>query len=89
MINELLNRPQRNIRANKLINKNGKVHNTPTAIAENFNEYFANIASNLKNEIANRSDVTADESYKEFLQRPVENELCLSNVSPHEVHKVV
>ena len=37
----------------------------------------------------NRSDVTAGESYKEFLQQPVENELCLSNVSPHEVHKVV
>ena len=89
MINELLNRSQRTIRANKLINKNGKVHNTPTAIAENFNEYFANIASNLKNEIAKRSDVTADESCKEFLQRPVENELCLSNISPHEVHKVV
>ena len=89
MINELLNRRKRNIRVNKLIDKDGKVHNTPTAIAENFNEYFANIASNLKNEIVNRSDVTAGESYKEFLQQPVENELCLSNVSPHEVHKVV
>ena len=64
MINELLNRRKSNIRVNKLIDKNGKVHNTPTAIAENFNEYFANIASNLKNEIANRSDVTADKSYK-------------------------
>ena len=89
MINELLNRRKSNIRVNKLIDKDGKVHNTPTAIAENFNEYFANIASNLKNEIMNRSDVTAGESYKEFLQQPVENELCLSNVSPHEVHKVV
>ena len=83
MINELLNRHKSNIRVNKLIDKDGKVHNTPTAIAENFNEYFANIASNLKNEIVNRSDVTAGESYKKFLQQPVENELCLSNVSPH------
>ena len=89
MINELLNRRKSNIRVNKLIDNNGKVHNTPTAIAENFNKYFANIASNLKNEITNRSDVTAGESYKEFLQQPVENDLCLSNVSPHEVHKVV
>ena len=60
-----------------------------TAIAENFNEYFAYIASILKNEIVNRSDLTAGESYKEFLQRPVENDLCLSNVSLHEVYKVV
>ena len=89
MINEMLSRHKSNIRVNKLIDKDGKVHNTPTAIAENFNEYFANIASNLKNEIVNRSDVTAGESYKKFLQQPVENELCLSNVSPHEVHKVV
>ena len=89
MINELLNRRKGNIRVNKLMDKDGKVHNTPTAIAENFNEYFANIASNLKNEIVNRSDVTAGESYKKILQQPVENELCLSNVSPHEVHKVV
>ena len=89
MINELLNKRKSNIRVNKLIDKNGKVHNTPTAIAEDFNEYFANIASNLKNEIANRSDVTVDESYKEFLQQPVENDLCLSNVGPREVHKVV
>ena len=37
----------------------------------------------------NRSDVTASESYKEFLQQPVGSELCLSNVGPHEVHKVV
>ena len=55
MINELLNRHKSNIRVNKLIDKDGKVHNTPTAIAENFNEYFANIASNLKNEIVNRT----------------------------------
>ena len=89
MINELLNRRKSNISVNKLIDKDGKVHNTPTAIAENFNKYFANIASNLRNEIVNRSDDTAGESYKEFLQQPVENELCLSNVSPHEVHKVV
>ena len=59
MINELLNRRKRNIRVNKFIDKDGKVHNTPTAIAENFNEYFANIASNLKNEIVKRSSVTA------------------------------
>ena len=89
MINELLNRRKSNVRVNKLIDKNRKVHNTPTAIAKNFNEYFANIASNLKNEIANRSDVTADESYKEFLQQVVENDLCLSNISPHEVYKEV
>ena len=89
MINELLNRSKRNMQVNKLISKDGKVHNTPLDIAEKFNEYFANIASNLKTEICNRSDVTADETYKQFLQQPVENEICLSRVGPHEVHKIV
>ena len=39
--------------------------------------------------IGNRSDVIAGESYKEFLKQPVENELFLSTVGPHEVHKVI
>ena len=66
MMNELLNRPKSYIRVNKLIYKNGKVHNTPTAIAENFNEYFANITSNLKNEIANRSETIFSETIFKF-----------------------
>ena len=46
--------------------------------------------SNIRvNKLIYKNDVTAGESYKESLQQPVENELCLSNVSPHEVHKVV
>ena len=32
----------------KLIDKNGNVINTPSEIAENFNNYFVNIAANLK-----------------------------------------
>ena len=46
--------------------------------------------SNIRvNKLIDKNDDTAGESYKEFLRQPVENELCLSNVSPHEVHKVV
>ena len=89
MINELLNRRKNNKRVNKLISKDGKVHNTPLDVAENFNEYFADIASNLKNEISNRSEVTVGESYKQFLQQPVENEIYLSRVGANEVHNVI
>ena len=89
MINELLNRRKSNIRVSKLIDENGKVSNTPVDIAENFNEYFANIASNLKSEINNRTEVTTDEPFKQFLQQPLENEICLSRVGSQEVHKVI
>ena len=72
-----------------MISKDGKVHNTPLDIAEHFNEYFADIASNLKNEISNRSELTVGESYKRFLQQPVKNEIYLSRVGPNEVHNVI
>ncbi len=48
MINQLLNRGSKNSSIRKLIDDKGTVINTPSAIAESFNEYFANVASNLK-----------------------------------------
>ena len=77
MINELLNRRRSKIRVNKLIDKNGKVHNTPTAIAENFNEYFAYIASNLKNEIANRNEFHI-KNLPKLLTNPLMREFSLN-----------
>ena len=48
MINSLLNRNTKKAGVAKLQDSNGDIINTPLAIAEKFNEYFANIASNLK-----------------------------------------
>ena len=64
--------------------------NTAPEIAENFNDYFANITSNLKGDVNNRSEATQSEnSYQNFLQRPTENELHLSRVGAQEGHKIM
>ena len=86
MINELLNRQKKNVRVSKLIDEKGKISNTASEISENFNDYFANIASNLK--IKNEA-THAVNSYQEFLQQPVENALNLSRVGAQEVHKII
>ena len=51
MINGLLNRKKNRVNIRKLIDDDGNIANTPAAIADNFNEYFANIATNLKTKI--------------------------------------
>ena len=90
MINELLNRKKKNVQVSKLIDGEGKILNSASEIAENFNEYFANIASNLKNDINNKSEaVNSDNSYLQFLQQPVQNSLHLSRVGSQEVHEVI
>ena len=50
MINSLLGRKNNSKSIKKLIDPNGTVINTPSKIAENFNNFFANIAGNLKEE---------------------------------------
>ena len=47
IINELLNGQKNNVRVSKLIKEKGQVISNASEIAENFNDYFANIASNL------------------------------------------
>ena len=50
MINTLLNRDTKSTKINKLIDSAGKVTNGSIDIANCFNNYFVNIASNLKHE---------------------------------------
>ena len=50
MINNLLNRNNKKISIPKLQDNDGVVYKNPTAIAEKFNDYFCNIASNLKSQ---------------------------------------
>ena len=90
MINELLNRQKKNVRVSRLIDDKGKIVNTAPEIAENFNDYFANIASNLKSDVSKQSEETQSEnSYQNFLHQPAENELHLSRVGAQEVHKII
>ena len=51
MINSLLNRKTKSSNISKLIDGNGNITNTTSAIADSFNTYFSNIASDLKQKV--------------------------------------
>ena len=90
MINQLLNRKTKKIKISKLVGENGEVINTPTAIAEKFNDYFSNIASNLKSQISSRNGapVPPDE-FETFLTDPVECTMYVRPVSSSEVYNII
>ena len=85
MINSILGRKNRTKCVNKLIDKNGNLVNTPTAIADNFNDYFANIASNLKKN--NGDSESCDHSI--FLENSVSNSIYLRAVTGSEVYETI
>ena len=85
MINNLLGRNNTAKSINRLIDKKGDVINTSTAIAENFNDYFANIASNLKENSGN----TQIHDHSIFLENPVSNSIYLREVTGSEVHEII
>ena len=74
MINSLLNRKKPRIKINKLIDENGQAITNDNDIAEKFNEYFSNIASNLKSGI--KKD--ASNNYGAFLKNAVKNSMYIS-----------
>ncbi len=90
MINNLLNRGTKSKNIHKLIDDNGTVINTPSAIAECFNDYFANIATNMKESIKDNTgpDVGSD-TFTEFLHGPVSNSMYLKPADPGEVHQII
>lgn len=94
MINSLLNRNKKRVDISKLVDKEGNVANTPSKIAENFNDYFANVASNLKSGNNDRTESTDGtdstyNSYQSFLRQPVQNPITIRTVEPQEVHDVI
>ena len=88
MINSLLNRNTKKAGVSRLQVNNGNILNTPQAIAEKFNEYFSNIASNLKTQISDRN--THDSSkFTEFLSRPVANSIIIKPVVAVEISEII
>ena len=88
LINSLLNRSAKKINVSKLHDSNGKIINTPIAIAEKFNDYFANIAANLKNEISSRTSHHPND-FENFLTNPVTNSIYLDPVEGTEISKII
>ena len=88
MINSLLNRNQKKCGVSKLQDSTGTVTNTPQAIAEKFNEYFGNIATNLKAQNNARAQYPQGE-FRNFLREPVQNSIFLKPVDSGEIHEIV
>ena len=86
MINNLLNRNNKKISIPKLQDNDGVVYKNPTAIAEKFNDYFCNIASNLKSQF-NFSCETSD--FEKTLPEPVSNSIFIKPAITIEVTDII
>ena len=86
MMNNLLNRGNKNICVSKLQDNNGVIINTPHGITEKFNEYFANIASNLKSNSGNSQPSC---EFENFMTNSVPNSMYLRPVAPNEVYEII
>ena len=88
MINELLGRNSIHTAITKIQDGSGNIANTPPDIAEQFNNYFANIATNLKSRITSRNSHHPSH-YERFLTTPTTNSIYLNPVRSGEVYKII
>ena len=86
MINNLLNRKTKNSGVPKLLDNSGNVINKPVDIAEKFNDYFVNIASNLKSQI-NSTRPTNTPNY--LFSEPSPNSMYVNPVEPSEICDII
>ena len=90
MIHELLGRKRKTSRINKLIDCDGNIINTPVAMANSFNDYFSNIASNLKSNVFESEGRNGDENYHQtYLKNSVSDTMFLKVVEASEVYDVI
>ena len=89
MINKLLNRKNRcNTTINKLVGPEGNVVTNRNEISNSFNDFFCNIASDLKKKSAPpESPVT--EMNCDSLKYPVSNTIHLNDADASEIHSVI
>ena len=83
MINSLLNRNRKFNGISRLTDCNGNTANTPSSIASTFNDYFSNIAANLKSSRVDSSEGrNGDENYHQtYLKNSASDYLLLSMAS--------
>ena len=90
MINELLSRKRKSCSISKLTDSDGNITNTPAAMANSFNNYFSNIASNLKSNNFESQGRNGDEHYHQtYLKNSVGDTLFLREVAADEVYDVI
>ena len=90
MINGLLGRKKEILNLTKITNVDGNTATTPESITDSFNEYFSNIAGNLKKSSHAHDAQNFDtNSYQKFLKGPVSSSMYLNHVDAGEVHKII
>ena len=85
MLNNLLGRKSSNTDPIKLQDSNGKFLTSPLGVASRFNDYFTNIAANLKSQVVNFDPG----GFREFLHNPVENSIEIKAAEPGEIHSII
>ena len=90
VINGLLNRKGRTNTTHKLIDDEGNTFSTPITVANSFNDYFCNVATNLKQKLNDDSRHTDDNSgFQEFLNNPIPNSMYLNAVDAGEIYGII
>ena len=87
MINTLLKKKTKKVDVTKLVNDSRNCSTSAKEISEKFNEYFANIAENLKN--GSKSKSASQSGHKEFMGPSTDKTMFLNPVSPTEVRNII
>lgn len=87
MINNLINRRKNHSPITKLIDANGKSESSPQKIAETFNDYFVNIASEIK--LKTNTSTNTHTSYKNYLNKSSKNSIFLNPVEHSEIDNYI
>ena len=90
MLNSLLNRNNKKSTITRLRDKDGNVMTSPLAIANEFNNYFSNIASDLKSQ-SNTNSVGNTSTYRTFLTQNnhVPNTIFLAPTDTSEISEII
>ena len=86
MINKVLKRGQKKINITKLIRPDGTEIKDQNAIADEFNEYFCNIAENIKSKSTSTPN---QKTYGDFLGSPIPETIYLETVDGSEVEEII
>ena len=90
MINNLLNRKQKNKSSIKLHTDNGDIVSSSDEVSEKFNKYFSNIATNIKANISASSSHPFDPGgHTRFLNNPVPNSIFLTPSTGDEILDII
>jgi len=88
MINSLMNRKVRKNSSINVTDSNGNLISSSQKVAEEFNNYFSNIASKIKEKISAMM-VFDPGGFEKFLQSPCKNSLFLRVTDQFEVHDII